>query len=84
MSVRAKFYVNKVEAFGNGEHEGRTVQLSAVYENMPGVDGNAAEENKIFGQWTPSATCTMTIYNRAAWEQFVPNKVFYVDFTEAE
>lgn len=84
MSVRAKFYVSNVRAFGNGEHEAREVTLSAVYENMPGVEGNAAEENKIFGQWTPSATCTMTIYNRAAWEQLMPNTVVYVDFTPAE
>ncbi len=73
MSVRAKFVVNYV---------------------VPGVDGTAdriclgpvysgSEENKAFFRATPSGMIEFWCLNRAASEQFIKGKEFYVDFTEA-
>lgn len=85
MRVRCKFQVTGVELFMYPEGSG-SVKMSAVYQSG-GKDGNACEENHIFGKATPSASLSMNIHNPDALQVFVDafkrKKPFYLDFTEA-
>ena len=50
-----------------------------------GEDGKqSAEENRIFGKWSPSGSVSMTIRNPAAYDQFEQGKAYYLDFNPAE
>jgi hypothetical protein len=64
-----------------------SVKLSPVYQNKPGVSGNACEENRLFWEATPSGEITMHINNPAGFKPFADafhkRIPFYVDFTEA-
>ena len=75
MMVRAKFVVTKAGPYANGYGE---VWLSPVYSEDPN------HENKAFWDATPSGSIQMTINNQKAFEQFEPNKEYYIDFTKAE
>jgi hypothetical protein len=57
------------------------IRLGAVWEGS--TEAQRASENAIFGFWTPSGECAMTIRNPAASAFFKPGKKYYVDFTEA-
>lgn len=82
--IRAKFRVtSKGEAVSYGDDECCvSVSLSPVYES--GDDGNAVEENRIFGKATPSGTITLDLRSRAAADALEIGRSFYVDFTPAE
>jgi len=87
MNVRAKFYVNSVTKYQEPAGTGQ-VTLNAVYQSKPGVDGNACEENYIFGKYTPSGTINMGIQNPPAFKFFEDaleaKRPVYVDFSLAD
>lgn len=74
MSVRAKFKVAEVVKSEYAE----TVKFEAVY------GGSTNAEDNTFSEATPSASCSLTVTNKAVWGKFVPGQKFYVDFTEAK
>lgn len=82
--VRAKFYVVDKR---NSEYNGNpssNITLYGVFTSQDGRDGNATEENLIFGKYTPGADIHLTIVNPDAAAQFDIGKEYYVDFTLAE
>lgn len=85
--VRAKFRVVSVSLFDSPKGAGN-VKLAPVFASTPGVDGNACQENHIFGKYTPSGEISMSIHNPAALQPFLDalqsGRPFYVDFTPAE
>jgi hypothetical protein len=87
MTVRAKFYVhaitNNMVPTGSDEVS-VTVQMSPVFASLPDNQGNAVEENRIFGKWSPSDSLQMQIRNPAAAAQFELGKSYYLDFTPAD
>lgn len=58
------------------------VKLQPVYES--GDDGNAVEENRIFGKATPAGQIGMQLLSRAAADRFEVGRSYYVEFTPAE
>jgi hypothetical protein len=81
--VRAKFRVNGIT---DGTYDGKpskTISMVAVFASKEGIEGNACEENQIFGKYTPDGSLRMTIPNPAAYNYFEPNKEYYLDFTGA-
>lgn len=91
MRVRAKFRCNSKTHTAQGDHHTCHVELTPVYEGMAdGTSGNACEENKIFGEHTPSGEIKMTMIGEAASpghgaaSRFEPGKCYYVDFTPAD
>ena len=76
MTVRAKFYVSKLDPYSPPSTGGEVV-LFPVYSEDPN------HENKKFWDATPSGTIQMIINNPAAFERFTMDKQFYVDFTPA-
>lgn len=82
--VRAKFFVANIQDSGYDGKEAKTISLYGVFTSQDGREGNATEENLIFGKWTPGAEIRMTIVNPDAFNQFELHKEFYVDFTPAE
>lgn len=71
MIVRAKFTcVEKTENV-----DGVTVKL------FPVISGS--EENKAFYRFTPAGSIMLATVNKAAAEQYVVGKEYYVDFTPA-
>lgn len=84
MPVRAKFFVADVQPASVDGQDARCVFLYGVFTSQDGREGNATEENRIFGKWTPGAEIRMTIVNPDAFEQFELHKEFYVDFTPAQ
>lgn len=93
MTVRAKFKVTRIErSMGskqqgtdeNGRplyslHEMQTITLSPVYGN-----GDPNHENTKFWAASPSGEIKLGTVNQAAWEQFILDREYYVDFTPAE
>lgn len=82
MSVRAKFKVHKLTQFSYPVGA-IGVEMSAVYETKDGVQGQACQENKIFGDATPSGSFNATIVNPEAAKQFEIGKSYYLDFHPA-
>ncbi len=86
MTVRAKFRVTEKTERAYSPEAGADcaveVKLQPVYES--GDDGNAVEENRIFGRATPAGQIGMLLRNRAAADAFNVGKSYYVDFTPAE
>lgn len=80
--VRAKFQVNSLEHYLYPKGAVK-VNMNAVYKSAPGVSGNACEENRIFGDATPTGSISMMIQNPDAARKFEIGKFLYVDFTEA-
>lgn len=68
--------------------QGNKTDPSRPVRTVPGVDGNACEENQIFGKYTPSGSINMSIHNPAALkpfeDAFKEKRPFYVDFTPAD
>lgn len=83
VSVRAKFQVISKQESSWGDQTAAYITMMPVFQSMPGVEGNAAEENRIFGQWTPSGKIEMQIMNKDAADQFEQGGYYYVDFTPA-
>lgn len=71
ISVRAKFFVKKVEYYAENS---RQVVLAAVYSQDPN------HENKMFWDATPSGEITMVINNPRAGAFFQPGQEYYIDF----
>lgn len=86
-TVRGKFTITSMEHYTYPEGSVK-VNMTAIYKSAPGVSGNACEENRMFGEATPQASCSMLICNPNAVEvfkkAFSEKKPFYVDFTLAE
>jgi hypothetical protein len=80
MRVRCKLAVGQKTDYESPKGSAE-VSLYAVYESRPDVNGQACEENRIFGDATPSASVRMLIKNPDAAIVFQPGKSFYVDFT---
>lgn len=72
MPTRAKFQCLSVTDHGWN----KTVRLQVVFSRKEG------EENYDFTKATPNGTVEMTIDNPNASVQFVPQRHYYVDFTE--
>ncbi len=66
-----------------------SLAFAAVHAPTRDADGNfvsyqqTCEENKLFGQWTPSADFRTYIVNEAAHAMFEVGGEYYVDFTKA-
>lgn len=74
MKTRAKFRVDSVELNEYAD----IVKFSAVY------GGTSNAEDNTFSEATPSASCSLTVSNKAVRGQFKPGQKFYVDFIPAE
>lgn len=72
VSVRAKFFVKKVEVYLESS---RLIVMSPVYSQDPN------HENKSFWDATPSGELQMTINNSKAARFFEPGQEYYIDFT---
>lgn len=92
MKVRCKFTVIGKHEFpalrelGTGKFEpivATKVSMTAVYDGQPDVKGNACQENRIFGDATPTAGLEMTIMNEEAAAGFKTGKPYYLEFTPA-
>lgn len=79
--VRAKFQVVSIEEVIAPEG-GKRILMTPVYKDQEGLEGNAVEENQIFGKYTPSGEIKMLIIGEAA-ALFGVGKFYYADFTEA-
>lgn len=69
MSVRAKFYVSKVETFENSTAS--QIYLNAVCRGV---------ENAMWAQATPAGSIQMSVKNDLATEQFVQGEEYEVTF----
>lgn len=79
MSVRAKFYVTRIEKTKWQQNdEMNTIVLAPVYS----ADENS--ENKKFWRYTPSGEVKLGTINKAASDYFELGKEYYIDFTAAE
>lgn len=94
MSVRAKVRCTgknlTTHQKSDGTHvEAASLTFSGVHKAMFGADGkqvpgNAHAENAIFGEYSPSVNFTMYVVNPDAHRQFELNRLYYVDFTQAD
>jgi hypothetical protein len=82
--VKAKFRVNGIFGGTIDGAESKRIEMSPVFASEVGKEGNACEENAIFGKYTPAGHISITIVNPAAFEQFEVNKEYYVDFFSVE
>lgn len=82
--VRAKFRVNGIFGGTIDGAESKRIEMSPVFASEAGREGNACEENAIFGKYTPAGNISITIVNPSASEQFEVNKEYYVDFSSVE
>ena len=83
--MRCKFKLNEVTIVG-GNPKGVRVKMGAVYSSeYAGTAENKADENAIFGKYTPHGAFEATIYNDALYDTLIASvgKLFYLDFTEA-
>jgi hypothetical protein len=69
--------------------QGASLTFTAVHGATLDQDGKfvsyqqSCEENKLFGQWTPSASFSMYVVNEAAHAMFEEGGEYYVDLTPA-
>jgi hypothetical protein len=82
--VKAKFKVDGIFGGTIDGAESKRIEMSPVFASEVGKEGNACEENAIFGKYTPAGHISITIVNPAAFEQFEVNKEYYVDFFSVE
>ena len=84
MTVRAKFFVNKIEFYHSPEGSAR-VSMSPVTNNKnpDGSYAGSCEENKSFAKYTPAGEIWMMIDNPPASKEFEIGKEYYVDFNRA-
>lgn len=92
MSVRAKFYVTKVESSIYNRYVPNPEDRSkGTYEKVemrtivmhPVSSSEAGSENKMFWDASPSGELRLGTVNPAAWRAFELDRAYYVDFTEA-
>lgn len=76
MSVRAKMKCVSIAPCEWDSEAGSTIRLEPV------IDGS--DENKSFYRYTPGGQVVLSTVNKAAADQFVQGKEYYVDFTAAE
>lgn len=79
VKVRAKAVCQCGEPNADGS---KSISLVGVYAHGP--NGQAVEENRVFGEATPYFHLSMTIRNPVAAAQFETNKNYYVEFVRAE
>lgn len=93
--VRCKLVCTRKEVSQHHRDDGTTVQaasltFSAVHGATVDKDGKfvsyqqSCPENKLFGDWTPSADFHMYVVNDAAHAIFEEGGEYYVDFVPAE
>ena len=82
MTVVAKFHCHSVSPNEHSTEGMHIVRLGAVW--APKVEGQAPDENAIFGSATPWAECQMGITNEAAYSYFKPGRKYRVMFEEVE
>jgi hypothetical protein len=98
MSVRAKFYVGKIDRSKTKQYEkgddGRYLknqdgsyrehEVEVANITMHAVVRSVGNtENDLFFAATPGGTLQLYTVNQAAWEQFEVGQEFYLDFTPA-
>jgi hypothetical protein len=76
--MRAKFKIDKIESFTNGEQ----LTMAPVYADTYGPQGE--NEDNDFARYTPSGQLTMTVTNPNLINQFKEGDKYYIDFTKAE
>lgn len=79
MTVRAKFKVQSITMHAHwavGKPHIGTAELAPVT--------GASAENEAFYEATPSGSIKLGTINKAALDQFVIGREFYVDFTPAD
>jgi hypothetical protein len=76
MTVRAKFYVQRISEVKDGSGKSTSIELFPVT--------SGSEENKQFFKYTPSGRFELSTINQAAAQEFELGKEYYVDFTPAE
>lgn len=87
--MRCKFRLNTVKATemmtANGSEKGVYVQFGAVYEQDEKKRNDPANENSIFGKYTPHGSYEATIYNPHLVEALprLLGREFYIDFSVA-
>ena len=84
--MRCKFKLNEVkDATSQATGAGVTVQFGAVYEPDDKKRTDPANENSIFGKFTPHGSFVATIYNPHLVEQLpkMLGQEFYIDFSPA-
>lgn len=74
--VRAKFTVNRIveEKYANNYSNTKVILTPQYDQTTP--------EDQRYSKATPCGEMWMQVDNPLALEQFVPGKVFYVDFNE--
>lgn len=87
--VRAKVYCQTKKLSPHTKSDGSIVEAAhvsfvAVGKDYPDTGLKQPEENKMFGEFTPSFSLQQYIVNPAAHAMFEPGKCYYVDFTPAE
>lgn len=86
MSVRAKWVCNKKTEVAHKSSYGKQawqIEFGVVYEGTAEDSLPATQENRIFGDATPSGTITMFICNPEAAKQFTAGECYYSDFSPA-
>lgn len=84
--MRCKFQVHTVKHVGGNDQPGVLVEMGAVYEADEKKRNDPANENSIFGKYTPHGSFAATIYNPNL-VKLLPSllgKQIYLDFTVAE
>jgi hypothetical protein len=82
--MRCKFKMNEVSIVSSNP-KGVRVKMGAVYSSEYAGSGDKADENAIFGKYTPHGAFEATIYNDNLYDTLIASvgKFFYLDFTEA-
>lgn len=84
--MRCKFKINVVRDIpGNANQpQGVLVEMGAVYESDDKKRADPANENSIFGKYTPHGEYKASIYNPMLVEMLpkLLGKEVYIDFTE--
>lgn len=85
--MRCKFRINAVKdcPVQPGQARGVMVEMGAVYEPDDKKRTNPANENSIFGKYTPHGSYVASIYNPSLVELLptLLGKEVYIDFTVA-
>lgn len=76
--VTAKFKVNFVSKYGEGESEYQQVSMHPVYSS------DKSSPNYTWSKMTPSGELRMTITNPGAFSQFATGKTFMLTFSEVD
>lgn len=78
--MRAKFVINSIERHGTAEWPSETLKMSAV-PKLDKYPDDGFDEDNTYAKFTPSASLSMSITNKALVGRFNSGEKFYVDFT---